>query len=522
MIFPILNRFSYFILFFSVLLGSNTTSQGEAYEYFIKGEYALLHKDYSQAESYFSKALLLAPYSPTILQSLGDLKSYQGEYADAIKYLEIIIELAPENKETGMKLFQLYIQDENQNDAYELLDTLLKYHLDDIELLYSRSNLQYLNHDWPNLLKTYHSIYLSDPDNMDILLKIYEIGLATDHISIVLEIIQDISIENETPLVLELLVELFSGKNEFTKAIFYIKKLMDIDENTDQRTISMAELYLLNEQFEYVIATLKPMYQSGNHSLEVLRLLLIAFSTIEKYEEQIAISLTLTEKYPEMSIGYEALAFAYLDDGDEVSALNILHQALNKFPDEVIFPHIIANIYYQSKNYYEAEKYFLTALDVNPKVSSIQHTMAIMFEDMADTDRSDSLFLYLIEKNENDAIGLNDYAYIISERKESSPDDLHYALELAGRAISIEPDNAAFLDTIGWIYFKMGIYDKAQKYLEKSLKINEDNPVILEHMGDIYRKVDASDQALLVYERAYLKDTDNKILQDKIDQIDDK
>ena len=257
MIFSILNRFSYFILFYSVLLGSNTTSQGEAYEYFIKGEYALLQKDYSQAESDFSKALLLAPDSPTILQSLSDLKSYQGEYADAIKYLEIIIELAPENKETGLKLFQLYIQEENQDAAYELLDTLLKYHPDDIELLYSRSNIQYLNQDWPNLLKTYHLIYLSDSDNTNILLKIYEIGLTTDHISIVLEIIQDISIENETPLVLELLVELFSGKNEFTKAIFYIKKLMEIDENTDQRTISMAELYLLNEQFDYVIETLK-------------------------------------------------------------------------------------------------------------------------------------------------------------------------------------------------------------------------------------------------------------------------
>ena len=226
MIVPILNRLPYFILFYSVLLWSNTTSQGEAYEYFIKGEYALLHKDYSQAESDFSKALLLAPDSPTILLSLGDLKSYQGEYADAIKYLEIIIELDPQNKETGLKLFQLYIQEENQYDAYELLDTLLKYHPDDIELLYSRSNIQYLNQDWPNLLKTYHSIYLSDPDNMDILLKIYEIGLATDHISIVLEIIKDISIENETPLVLELLVELFSRKNEFTKAIFYIKNVL--------------------------------------------------------------------------------------------------------------------------------------------------------------------------------------------------------------------------------------------------------------------------------------------------------
>jgi len=514
-----LNRFLFIILFFNVFLWADTATQGKAYEYFLKGEYALLQKNYPQAESEFSKALSLAPDSPTILQSLVELKSYQGEYADAIKYSEKIIELEPANKEIGLELFQLYIQEGNLDDAHELLDRLLEIHPGDMDLLYSQANIQYSNQDWPNLMKTYYSIYLSDTDNRDFLLKIYEIGLATGNESIVLEILKEIRTENETPLVLELLVELLSGMSEFTEAIFYIHKLMEIDAKTDQRTISLGELYLLNKQFDYVISTLDPIYQSGNHSLEVLRLLLIAYSTIGKSDKQIAISLTLTEEYPELSIGYEALAFAYLEAQDEVNALHILHQALNKFPDEVMFPHTIANIYYQAKNYSQAEKYFIIALAVNPQMFSIVHTMAIMFEDMADTARSDSLFKNLILQNNNDAIGLNDYAYIISERNNSSLNELNYALELAERAIAMEPDNAAFLDTIGWIYYKMGTYEKAREYLEKSLKINKDNPVILEHMGDIYHKLDASDQALLLYEKALLKDTDNKTIQDKINQI---
>jgi len=52
---------------------------------------------------------------------------------------------------------------------------------------------------------------------------------------------------------------------------------------------------------------------------------LIAYSTIGKSDKQIAISLTLTEEYPELSIGYEALSFAYLEVGEKVNALNILH-----------------------------------------------------------------------------------------------------------------------------------------------------------------------------------------------------
>ena len=75
---------------------ADTETQGQAYEYYLMGEYALLQKNYLQAELDFSKALSLAPDSPSILRSLVDLKSYKGEYADAIKYLEIIIDLSPE------------------------------------------------------------------------------------------------------------------------------------------------------------------------------------------------------------------------------------------------------------------------------------------------------------------------------------------------------------------------------------------------------------------------------------------
>ena len=167
----------------------------------------------------------------------------------------------------------------------------------------------------------------------------------------------------------------------------------------------------------------------------------------------------------------------------------------------------------------EAVATFQSALAVNPHMFSIMHTLAIMSEDMADTARSDSLFKNLILHHNNNAVGFNDYAYIISERNNTSLNELNYALELAERAIVMEPDNAAFLDTIGWIYYKMGTYGKAQEYLEKSLKINKDNPVILEHMGDVYHKLDASDQALLIYEKALLKDTDNKTIQNKINQI---
>ena len=99
-----MSKFPFFILFFTVLQ-ADIVNQGRAYEYFLKGEYLLLNKNYSQAEIEYSKALSLAPNSPTILQSLVELKSYQGEYADAIKYLEIIIDLSETDFKSNYQIF---------------------------------------------------------------------------------------------------------------------------------------------------------------------------------------------------------------------------------------------------------------------------------------------------------------------------------------------------------------------------------------------------------------------------------
>ena len=82
--------FQYILIYITnlALIFCGTAKQGEAYELFLQGEYEILQNNFSKAEKHYSRALSLVPDSPTILKSLVDLKSYQGEYADAIQYLE--------------------------------------------------------------------------------------------------------------------------------------------------------------------------------------------------------------------------------------------------------------------------------------------------------------------------------------------------------------------------------------------------------------------------------------------------
>ena len=175
----LVSLFKYVLIFVGCIhfLFSGTSKQGEAYEYFLKGEYEILQNNFRNAEKYYTKALSLSPDSPTILQSLVDLKSFQGEYPKAIQYLEKIMELEPGNKNSGLALYELYVQEDNAIKAELVLDSLLTYYPGDEDILFSRANTHFSNQNWNDLLKTYRDIYLSDPNQEDLLIKIYELEL---------------------------------------------------------------------------------------------------------------------------------------------------------------------------------------------------------------------------------------------------------------------------------------------------------------------------------------------------------
>tara|TARA_Y100000588_G_scaffold354981_1_gene409735 strand:+ start:4655 stop:6109 length:1455 start_codon:yes stop_codon:yes gene_type:complete len=481
----------------------------------------MLINNYDQAEGYISKAYQIAPYSFTILQTIIDINTYQGKYKNALKYLKEITSLYPDDKENNMILFQYYFQSEKFINAQEILDTLSKYHPNDVDVLFEKSRMQYLNKDWKNLIQTYYTLYISNTENIDIVNKIYDIGIMTGNTALVSNIFKEISIYNESPQVIELLIEVLLAEKKLEEAIDYVKMLIKIDGNTEKHIIRLGELYLLNKQPNLTILALEPVFESEIYTLEILKLLLVAYSSIENSENQIMISKKIIEKYPDIPLGYEGLAFAYLKVRDYVNSMQILLEGLNKFPNEINFSIAIADIYHQSKDYNNAEKYYLYALNIDSYMYSVHNLLAMMYEDMKKTTQSDSLFKYIINNNKNNAVHLNDYAYVISERNNVSKDDLIYALNLAEEAILIEPENAAFLDTVGWIYYKMGTYSKAQEYLEKSLSINKNNPVILEHMGDIYQKLNDLSHALVLYEQAYMIDKKNKNLYKKMKKINE-
>jgi tetratricopeptide (TPR) repeat protein len=96
--------------------------------------------------------------------------------------------------------------------------------------------------------------------------------------------------------------------------------------------------------------------------------------------------------------------------------------------------------------------------------------------------------------------------------------NLDEAEAMIKHALDSEPNNASYLDSLGWVEFRKGKFDQALNDLLRAAKAAErEDPVVFEHVGDAYLKLNRTREALEAWQKALALDPQNKNLADKID-----
>jgi len=110
------------------------------------------------------------------------------------------------------------------------------------------------------------------------------------------------------------------------------------------------------------------------------------------------------------------------------------------------------------------------------------------------------------------ALNFLGYEYVLKNQ------NLREAERLLNRAVRLEPDNGAYLDSLGWLYFKLGRTKKAKLTLEKALLLMKD-PVIYEHLGDVNYKLKDFTQAKMYWQKSLELDANQDSIKKKIDNL---
>lgn len=87
-------------------------------------------------------------------------------------------------------------------------------------------------------------------------------------------------------------------------------------------------------------------------------------------------------------------------------------------------------------------------------------------------------------------------------------ENLDRALELVRRAVTLDPDNGAYIDSLGWGYYQLGRYEEAREALERAARLVQD-PTVYEHLGDVYAALGRPEEARRAYRRAVELEADD-------------
>jgi Flp pilus assembly protein TadD len=138
------------------------------------------------------------------------------------------------------------------------------------------------------------------------------------------------------------------------------------------------------------------------------------------------------------------------------------------------------------------------ALAKNPNEEDLLYSLGAAYQRNGEFDKSIAQMRALLKIKPDHAAAMNFIGYSLVDKGK----DLDEAERLVMRALELDPDSGAFLDSLGWLYFHRGDYQRAVDTLERAASLEPDEPLIIEHLGDAYRRTSKNAQAGEAYRRA--------------------
>lgn len=150
---------------------------------------------------------------------------------------------------------------------------------------------------------------------------------------------------------------------------------------------------------------------------------------------------------------------------------------------------------------------FARGLAAFPDEPEVLYARALSYERRDDIPRAEADFRRILVAEPDSVAALNALGYTLADRTTRYQE----ALELIQRARTAEPDNAAIIDSYGWVLYRLGRNQEALVELRRALTLQKD-PEIASHLGEVLWAVGKKDEARKYFEQARKLDPENRAL----------
>ena len=260
-----------------------------------------------------------------------------------------------------------------------------------------------------------------------------------------------------------LVANLYSSQGDYEKSNFYLNISNYLNPKFTLNLSLLAENYYTNEDYENTKKTLE-VFDKTN------------------------------EFYYWFKIKKEAQIISNnLDKDVSLKFINSKFKGIKNPNKKMIFD--IANFNKNAKKYAKAINYYdqiLLNIDSNSDLyAEILYRRGGSYERSGDYKNADNDLLKSLEINPDDAYVLNYLAYSWLEREYK----IDTALEMLENAYASRSNDPYIIDSIGWAYFLVGQYEKAENFLKRAVELMPQDPIVNDHYGDILWKLNRKIQA---------------------------
>ncbi len=147
----------------------------------------------------------------------------------------------------------------------------------------------------------------------------------------------------------------------------------------------------------------------------------------------------------------------------------------------------------------EALAAYNDALREAPNDADLLYGRSLVYDRTGDQAASEADLRAIIKAKPDDARALNALGYLLTVN--GKPERLSEAQDLIGKALTLDPDDSAIIDSMGWVKYKLGQNEDARGYLQKAYDKTPD-PEIAAHLGEVLWVLGQRDQARSVWTRA--------------------
>jgi len=485
----------------------------EALQHMMDGQLYLDQGDFAMAIVELQEVLRLEPNVSSIYISLAECYWNLNKPERSMEYLESAIEIDPDNSTTREVMAEQLFRLQDFSKSEEQYKILLELNPESEDYLFALGDLAKIQNRYDQAIGYYKNVYDLNNENIQALELttdlMHRLGKFNEADELYRKLLKADSLNVQY---LSAYADLNVQLNKPEKAIELVKKIITIEGSSIESLIQLGVLYNELERDDEAIEIFHEILRQDSTNAVGLHLLSTIYRENLEYDKAQLYADSMIIVFPENSQGFINSALIALDQNDNEKAITILSPAAVDFPEDYSVQYLLGMSYYQSENYKMATVFLDNARQIAPNSRNTLHVLAIVNDNLNNWTISDGIYQQLIQTDSTDTQALNNFAYSLIERGEK----IELSQKYARRAIELAPDQAAYLDTYGWILFKMGNTKEAHKYIDKSLEIDSENAEVLKHMGDILIKMKKKTEAKEFYQKALSIDPTNQQLIEKL------